>query len=115
MCVLENHLSVYKQELKPFVSTLLTHRSQLDVTKDPLPYLTCCVIENSDLPWRKDQAGETAKRVRVPSRKRRFEAAAIDDDADDADADDDDEEVLANMNKATRYGYDENPKASPQI
>ncbi len=106
MCVLENHLSVYKQELKPFVSGLLTHRSQLDITKDTLPYLTCCVVENSDLPWKKDQAGNSAARGKVLSRKRRFEASA---------ADDDDEEILANMSKAARYGDNDNLKESPQV
>lgn len=91
--VLENHLSVYKQELKPFVSELLTHHSQLDIIKEPVPYLTCCVVKKSDYPWNKHRTEKISARDVGLCRKRRFE---------EADLDDEDEEMLANMtNTAT--------------
>ncbi|KAI9753071.1 MAG: cholesterol esterase [Chaenotheca gracillima] len=48
---LENTLLTYKEELKPFVGYLLRHRSQLDVSKKPLGYLTCCDVTREDFPW----------------------------------------------------------------
>lgn len=96
MSVLENHLSVYKQELKPFVSELLTHRSQLDIIKEPVPYLTCCVIEKSDYPWNKEQVERAAARDNVLNRKRQYEETGLDEEED--------EEMLANMSKTAVYG-----------
>lgn len=97
MSVLENHLSVYKQELKPFVYALLKHHSQLDVTKEPVPYLTCCVVEKSDYPWNKERIESTPALEGGFIRKRRY---------DDAEFDDNDEELLANMSTVAPYGDD---------
>ena len=55
---LESHLSAYKEELKPFIQPLLVNRSQLDTTREPLPYLTCCEVLKSDLPWLKAAGSE---------------------------------------------------------
>ncbi|KAI9812308.1 MAG: hypothetical protein M1827_004757 [Pycnora praestabilis] len=52
---LENILSAYKEELKPFVAELLANRSQMDIVKEPLPYLTCCIVDKTDLPWEKEE------------------------------------------------------------
>ena len=95
MSVLENHLSVYKQELKPFVSALLKHHSQLDVSEEAVPYLTCCVVDKSDYPWNKERVESTAARDGGSVRKRHY---------DDAELDDHDEEMLANMSKFVTYG-----------
>ena len=103
MSVLENHLSVYKQELKPFVSELLTHRSQLDITKEPVPYLTCCVVEKSDYPWNKERTEDKADRDGILGRKRRYN------EYDDIHSDD--LEALENMSKAALYGDEDNARA----
>ncbi|KAI9852714.1 MAG: hypothetical protein M1838_005909 [Thelocarpon superellum] len=55
---LENHLSSFKEELKPFVEDLLLNRSQMDVRKEPLPYLTCCEVVKGDMPWQKGTASD---------------------------------------------------------
>jgi hypothetical protein len=49
--VLENHMNSLKAELQIFPGELLKNRSQIDDSHDPLPYLTCAVIEKSDFPW----------------------------------------------------------------
>lgn len=108
MSVLENHLSVYKQELKPFVNELLVHRSQLDVTKESVPYLTCCVVEKTDYPWRHKERGEKAGASEAGSRrKRQFQDMGI------SNVDDEDHDMLANMSKPVVYRGDESAKEYP--
>ena len=53
--VIENHLSDLKEMMKPFIQELVCNRSQLDVSKHQVPYLTCLKVEKSDIPWIRDR------------------------------------------------------------
>jgi hypothetical protein len=68
----------------------------LDIIKEPVPYLTCCVIEKSDYPWNKEQVERAAARDNVLNRKRQYEETGLDEEED--------EEMLANMSKTAVYG-----------
>lgn len=50
---LELSISNLKEQIKPFVQDLLVNNSQLDIEKEPVPYLTCCEVKKADLPWEK--------------------------------------------------------------
>ncbi len=52
MAVLENTLGALKEDFKPFVQELLVNRSQMEITENnKTTYLTCCVVDKSELPW----------------------------------------------------------------
>jgi hypothetical protein len=80
--VLENHLNTLKAELQTFPGELLTNRSQLDDSRDPLPYLTCAIIEKKDLPWTPKVAGPPSVPKPTAGFKRRYEEISDDDNED---------------------------------
>ena len=53
--VVENHLSDLKEMIKPFIQEIVCNRSQLDINKYPVTYLTCLRVEKSDIPWIRDR------------------------------------------------------------
>lgn len=63
--VLEAHMNVLKDEMKPFVKGLMVNRTHIDPEKlegITEPWLTCTVVEPKDMPW--EQANGD---VQVPS------------------------------------------------
>ncbi|KAI9802598.1 MAG: hypothetical protein M1833_001672 [Piccolia ochrophora] len=71
-----HHLESFKQQIKPVVSDLLVSRCQRENGNEEYPYLTCCEMKNSDIPWTTphDKMMELNK-----SRKRRREPEDEDD------------------------------------
>lgn len=53
--VLENHLDDLKKMIKPFIQGIICNRSQLDISKYPVPYLTCLEVGKFDIPWIRDR------------------------------------------------------------
>ncbi len=73
--VLENHMNSLKAELQTFPGELLKNRSQIDDSQDPLPYLTCAIIEKQDLPWIPKMPGipTTAPKTSAGTKRRYWE------------------------------------------
>ncbi len=59
--VVESHLNDIKTGAKGFVQELCTSNCQLDVTKNPVPYLTCVSVDKADVPWLKEKMAAKVK------------------------------------------------------
>ena len=60
LTIFENHLTDFKDSIKPLVSTLVVNNAQLDIGQHPVPYLTCVDVGPSDYPWLQQQALEAS-------------------------------------------------------
>jgi hypothetical protein len=49
--VLEANMNIMKEDVKKFVTDLLTNRTSIDPKTYPLKWLTCTVVTLEDLPW----------------------------------------------------------------
>lgn len=125
MNVLENHLLEIKECMKGVVDQhkILKSNCQLDVTRFPVPYLTCTLFNRDDFPWLKENSEPRmlpAKREYKPggneiSRQnlemaKRFQERSLsaaddmEEDEDEYDDDDEDEEVQDPRAKRARTG-----------